>query len=163
MFPHFPNRNRLKLDFTKWSYNFDTYYNYYIDARKNKLANDDIPRLYVYKIVNSNFDIPSHLELPYNTRKIISKIRCSNHVLEIEKGRHTNTPRESRLCENGEVEDEGHFLLNCVIYQPLRELHFIQADNIHDLLNMEEQPKLGENLISSFQLRERLLNGRGRE
>ena len=99
-------------------------------------------------------------------RKIISKIRCSNHVLEIEKGRHTKTPREGRLCkicENGEIEDEGHFLLNCVVYQTLREMYCIYVDNIHDLLNMEEQSQLAGYLISSFQLRERLLNGRRRE
>ena len=141
-------------------------FEYYKNAWKNKLVNDDLPRLQVYKIVNSNFDTPKHLELPYTMRKIISKIRCSNHVLEIEKGRHTKTPREGRLCkicENGEIEDEGHFLLNCVVYQTLREMHCIYADNIHDILNMEEQSQLAGYLISSFQLRERLLNGRGRE
>ena len=139
---------------------------YFKNAWKNKLRNEDLPRLQVYKIVNSNFDIPKHLELPYAKRKIISKIRCSNHVLEIEKGRHTKTLREARLCNicvNGEIEDEGHFLLNCQVYRNLREMHSIHADNIHDILNMEDQSKLGGYLISSFQLRERLLNGRGRE
>ena len=127
-----------------------------------------MPRLNVYKIVNSNFDTHKHLELPYYMRKIISKIRCSNHVLEIEKGRHTKpkTPPEVRfckICENGEIEDEVHFLLNCEVYQNMREKFSIEFNNIYDFLNMDEQSQLAEYLLSSFQLRERLLNGRGRE
>ena len=143
-------------------------YEYYINSWKNKLANEEIPRMNVYKVINSNFDTHKHLELPYKLRKVISKIRCSNHALEIEKGRHTRpkTPREARLCkicENGEVEDETHFLLYCEVYQNLRETYDIHFDNIYDLLNTNEQIQLANYLTSTVQLRERLLNGRGRE
>ena len=159
--------NLIEIDDTQFPHKSKTNISkYFTNVWKNKLANDDLPRLQVYKIVNSNFETPNHLELPYIKRKIISKIRCSNHVLEIEKGRHTRTPREARLCkicEMGEIEDEGHFLLNCETYQTLKEFHSIHAENICDLLNMEDQSKLGGYLISAFQLREQLLNGRGRE
>ena len=54
-------------------------------------------------------------------RQALTKFRLSNHVLNIEKGRHTNpkTPKEARFCPfcPKKVEDEIHFLLNCPIYR----------------------------------------------
>ena len=139
---------------------------YYITNWKSKLASQDLPRLQVYKLLNNDFSLPKHLGLPYHMRKIITKIRCSNHTLAIEKGRHTKTPREERfceLCEEGAIEDESHFLLNCTTYQPIRELYNVNLENISDLLNMENQAQLAKYLLSSFELRKRLSNGRGRE
>ena len=74
---------------------------YFEDNWKNKLLNEDISRLATYKTINSNFTLPKHLGLPHHLRKIISRIRCSNHSLAIEKGRQTNpkTPRENSLCQ----------------------------------------------------------------
>ena len=139
---------------------------YYKTTWKNKLTNQNLPRLQVYKLINSEFTAPKHLDLPYHMRKIISKIRCSNHQLEIEKGRHTKTPREDRICKTcagGAIEDENHFLLECLTYKPLREMYNMNADNIRDFLNTENQLELAKYLISSFELRERLAKGRGRE
>ena len=67
---------------------------------KNKLLNEDISRLSTYKTLNHDFTIPKHLGLPYHLRKVISRIRCSNHPLAVEGGRQKNpkTPREDRLC-----------------------------------------------------------------
>ena len=99
-------------------------------------------------------------------RKIISKIRCSDHQLEIEKGRHSKTPREDRICKtcaSGAIEDEKHFLIECVTYMPLREMYNMNDDNIRDFLDTENQVQLAKYLISSFELRERLANGRSRE
>ena len=83
---------------------------------KNKLQNEDISRLRTYKTLNTDFTPPKHLGLSYENRKVISRIRCSNHPLAIEKGRQKKpqTPREERiciLCNEGVVEDElrkGH-------------------------------------------------------
>ena len=35
----------------------------------------------------------------FQIRKAITKIRCSDHVLEIEKGRHRKIPRADRICK----------------------------------------------------------------
>ena len=141
-------------------YNIEEYYK---NAWKNKITNEDIPRLEVYKLINSEFTTAKHLELSFPIRKIISKIRCSNHPLEIEKGRHSKTPREERFCKNcqdGTVETESHFLLNCSTYQPLRDLFNMQANNTIDFLHTENQMQLGMFLLSAFKLRERLIYGR---
>ena len=138
---------------------------YFENNWKNKLLNEDISRLITYKTINSNFTLPKHLGLPYHLRKIISRIRCSNHPLAIEKGRQTNpkTPRENRLCQlcNEEViEDEEHFLLNCPVYTDLRNHHQMDSHNISDVLNMENQYQLAQYLLSAFELRQRLIWGR---
>ncbi len=135
---------------------------------KNKLFNEDISRLNTYKTINSDFTLPKHLGLPYTFRKVISRLRCSNHSLAIEKGRYTNpkTPREERLCvfcNEGAIEDEGHFLLKCPIYTNLRDHYQINFDNVPDFLNMDDQFQLAKYLLSAFELRERLLWGRVRE
>ena len=90
-------------------------------------------------------------------RKIISKIICSDHTLEIEKGRHLNIPRAERICKlcmEGVIEDEVHFLLKCETYQPLREKYHMYADNIYDFLTTENQENLAKYLIDAFKLRE---------
>ena len=79
-------------------------------------------------LTNGDFTTAKHLGLPYLYRKVISKIRCSNHPLAIEIGRQKNpkTPREERICtvcEENAIEDEEHFLSKCPTYSILREHH----------------------------------------
>ena len=141
---------------------------YFEDGWKNRLINEDISRLTTYKTLNSDFALPGHLGLPYRLRKVISRIRCSNHSLEIERGRHTNpkTPRENRLCrlcDGRDVEDEGHFLLNCPIFTELRHHHGMDFVSVPDILNMENQYQLAQYLLSAFELRQRLIWGRAGE
>ena len=60
-----------------------------------------------------------------NERTMISKIRISAHKLAIEDGRYLNIPKHKLICTacyTGEVEDEEHFLLNCSLYKPLRQV-----------------------------------------
>ena len=59
----------------------------------------------------------------FENRKATTKIRCSDHCLEIEKGRHKNIPRVERICkvcDKSEIETEEHFLQKCKKYDPLR-------------------------------------------
>ena len=60
-------------------------------------------------------------------RQSFTKFRLSNHVLNIEKLRHTTpkTSKENRFCPfcPKRVEDEVHFLLECPIYRiPRKEM-----------------------------------------
>ena len=141
---------------------------YFINNWKNKLENEDISRLKTYKVINNDFTLPKYLGLPYQLRKVISRTRCSNHPLAIEKGRQKNPkiPREERLCklcDEGTVEDENHFLLNCTTYTFFRNHHQMNFQNISDMINMDDQRKLAQFLNSAFELRERLLWGRRRD
>ena len=92
--------------------------------------------------------------LPYENRKVISQLRCSNHPLAIEKGRQKRPkiPREERiciLCDNQVIEDEEHFLLRCDTYSILREEYRMNFENIPDMLNTDDQYQLSKYLISS--------------
>ena len=143
-------------------------HSYFVNNWKNKLLSEDISRLIVYKAINDDFTLPRYLGLPYQSRKVISRTRCSNHPLAIEKGRHTNpkTPRQERfckLCDDQVVEDEDHFLLKCTTYTHLRDHYQINHDNVPDFLNMENQSLLAKYLLSAYELRERLLFGRVRD
>ena len=54
-------------------------------------------------------------------RQALTKLRLSNHTLNIERGRYTVpiTPKEQRFCPfcPDKVEDEIHFLLSCPVYR----------------------------------------------
>jgi len=59
-------------------------------------------------------------------RSTICKFRISSHNLAIERGCHSNTPRNNCLCLScyiGAAEDEVHFL---ILVQPMNQLenHF---------------------------------------
>jgi hypothetical protein len=52
-------------------------------------------------------------------RQLFTQMRISAHSLQVEKGRHNNTLREHRICRfcnNGSIEDEMHFVLDCPKY-----------------------------------------------
>ena len=48
---------------------------------------------------------------------VISKLRASSHILEIERGRYTKpkVPPHLRLYKLCNVEDEEHFVTECVL------------------------------------------------
>jgi hypothetical protein len=55
-----------------------------------------------------------------------SKIRVSDHSLEIESGRYKNITKEERICKNcnlNEIGDEYHFFLKCTANHSLRILY----------------------------------------
>ena len=59
-------------------------------------------------------------------RCALSRLRCSSHVLEIEKGRHKDILMADRVCPLCKVddkfvlEDEQHFVMCCPSYEDLR-------------------------------------------
>ena len=62
-------------------------------------------------------------------RTALTKLRISNHVLMIEKGRHQNMDRDARFCPfcPNRIEDEKHFLITCPIYGHLRAQLYSEA------------------------------------
>ena len=61
----------------------------------------------------------------FTLRKIITKFRCSDHCLEIEKGRHIKLKLEERICKlcKSDIETELHFIQDCPAYSDIRS-HF---------------------------------------
>jgi hypothetical protein len=70
----------------------------------------------------------SYLQVITNVqlRQSLSRLRCSNHRLEVECDRHAklkSIPRRNRvcrLCSLGAVEDEDHLLLVCPAHHDIR-------------------------------------------
>lgn len=85
----------------------------------------DRPFLRTYCLFKSNFESESYLiqvkDVRY--RSAISKLRCSSHTLEIERGRYNNPPvpaplRICKICNL--VEDEEHFVTKCALNETER-------------------------------------------
>ena len=91
---------------------------------KSALNNPDLSRLIFYKNIKTIFGMEGYLKIQnFQQRRLIAKLRCSDHALEIEKGRHRKILRQERICKfcgNGEIEDEEHFLIKCRVYYPLK-------------------------------------------
>ena len=87
-----------------------------------------------------------HVTNPYQ-RCALAQYRLSSHNLGIETGRHTKPPKpqEQRLClycKNGCVDDEIHFLSECVIHTETRQWFISninsQIDGYEDLSAKEK-------------------------
>ena len=71
-------------------------------------------------------------------RNALSKLRLSNHKLNIEVGRHKRIAKENRFCPFcvDNIEDEVHFLIECELYKNSREnlweeLHLVNPNFIY--------------------------------
>ena len=133
----------------------------YCEAWSNDLLTLETTRMDFYRKLKTNFEFEDYLRLEdFEKRKTIAKLRCSNHSLEIEKGRHQRPKIERiericRQCNEGAIETEEHFLLECRKYDSLREKHDLKTLNCIKQF-MHETPKdaLGEYLIDAFSARE---------
>ena len=68
-------------------------------------------------------------EIPVKERTALTKLRLSNHLLMIEKGRHLKISRDQRFCPfcPNIIENEKHFLITCPQYKHLRQELFNQV------------------------------------
>ena len=81
-------------------------------------------------------------------------MRCSNHQLEIEKGRHKNIIRQDRLCKvcpDRVIESEEHFMRKCTFYIRHRKKYQIDPDLSYEtILKNVEPEQLGRYLFETF-------------
>lgn len=117
-------------------------------------------RLTFYKSIKSEFKVEEYLKTPiFQHRKAITKIRCSDHPLEVEKGRHLNIPRENRICKIcplREMETEHHFLIRCPFFDRLKIKHGLpHTEQIKNFVNNTEHNKLGQYLTEAFDMRKK--------
>ncbi|CAB3993421.1 Hypothetical predicted protein [Paramuricea clavata] len=95
----------------------------YLTFWKHKLENSS--KLTFYSTFKTDHNLENYLVFikdPHK-RRCLSRLRVSNHDLQIEIGRYQNIPREERLCKicnSGEVENETHLLLSCKAYEQSR-------------------------------------------
>ena len=93
---------------------------------------------------------PSHyLDLTTRTseRRVLTKLRISNHKLMIELGRYNQISRDNRLCQicgSNQIEDEIHFLFHCSKYSILRDNFY---NKIQALIPNIRQLSVNEQII----------------
>ena len=78
------------------------------------------PILRTYRYIKSSFRTEPYLYLVNDQRyrRAISQLRCSSHILNVEKGRYTRprTPLDERLCNMCNCVDDGlHFITACAV------------------------------------------------
>ena len=98
---------------------------------------------------------------------MISKFRCSDHMLEIGVGRRKKIVESERRCQvcMGDVESEVHFLAGCPPYQKLRLKYFGQniQDNTADIMKCSTKVasfNLANYLSKAYDIREHCLKMR---
>jgi hypothetical protein len=104
----------------------------------NKLSKlDQKSKIYLFSNLKQNSLVESYLSISnFEYRKLITKLRISEHNLLIEKGRHLNMPREQRFCSHCKcVDDEKHFLLHCTINSELRSSFLNILNNENQIFN----------------------------
>ena len=137
---------------------------------------EDNPLLRTYVLFKRRFALSSHLIHVKNNlyRNAISKIRCSSHLLHIERGRHNRpkTALEKRVCAfcSTMIENEIHFICDCSIYTNIRTTFFSKVISLFpnfEYLNSQEKFKflsrnetpilltwLGQFILNAFELRD---------
>lgn len=125
------------------SYVKDKSLNYYTNLNYVKLSNlNNQNKIFLYKSLKSDFEKEFYLTYSnFETRKLISKFRISDHSLEIETGRYKKIPRVQRICQfcdNNNLDDEAHFFFTCELNKQLRNSLFFDFDiplnNNHSIL-----------------------------
>ena len=96
-------------------------------------------------------------------RACLSRFRCSAHALRVERDRHlpaaVKPPRHLRtclICASDNVEDEGHFIFHCPLYDSLRlqyaDLFSTVCLDVSSFLS-QDQDKIARFLYACFELR----------
>lgn len=118
----------------------------FMDTLKHSL-NNDVGKLRTYAIFKQTFCRETYFNVlkDKNVRICFTNLRISSHKLQIELGRYKNISVDKRLCtlcNNGDVEDEIHFVTVCNKYDSLRNI-FYNAINDKNLYfaNMQHKDK----------------------
>ena len=80
-------------------------------------------KLRTYCLIKSEYRIEAYLTSIANraNRKVLAKLRCSNHPLLIEVGRHHEMDVDTRKCSLCDrIEDEIHFVTEYQLYADTR-------------------------------------------
>ena len=133
-----PSSRRFVADFENTIYeNFVTNWSARINSNvgtsgrgRNKLRS--------YKTFKQSYIVENYCKiiLPVRHRAAFSKFRCGVAPIRIETGRYEGLPEEARLCPFCNVlENEMHVIMNCRVYDDLREPLLAKAVNCNPTFN----------------------------
>ena len=140
-----------------------TIWNYFISHWNTTIRDQSTEKkLGFYEKTKPTFTRNQYLKMPdFRDRQRLTKLLCSDHALEIERGRHSDTSREKRVCTTcqlGKVEDEEHFLMECPAYAALRTSILGQTYNQNirpeDLIQTVPPTTLTKYIKAALELRE---------
>ena len=132
----------------------------------NTSVSGQINKLRVYKLIKQSFTSEPYLDhlKDFHSRKMITKFRCSDHTLEIERRRHKKLKLEDRKCQicNYGIETEKHFLQECPGYASIRNKYFgkVSSNFYLEILQCKERStsyKLLNYLSKALRLRDEML------
>ena len=100
-----------------------------IKDREQKLWRLEVeqkPKLRLYANLKTNLELELYLgHENFWHRRLFTMLRSGTNSLRIETGRWKKEPLDKRVCDiclsQNQVEDEMHFLLDCVVYNAARE------------------------------------------
>jgi hypothetical protein len=100
-----------------------------------KITNTNSSKYTMYRNLNPTLTQPSFYKMNIREQYRIAttRLRTGSHRLKIETGRWARLPRENRLCECGEVQDEIHVLEHCTLLA--EERINLSIPNIIDTMN----------------------------
>ena len=116
--------------------------------REESRNNNGRNKLRTYCLFKSSYVIESYVEciLSRAHRSSFAKFRCGVAPIGIELGRYTNTPLNDRICRQcniGSIESESHVLLDCILYQDIRDSLFVSlSSQIVDFNTFSDKDKL---------------------
>ena len=123
-------------------------------------------RLDFYKTIKTELRRETFLDvLNFEQRRTLTKLRCSDHTLEIEKGRHKGikdrTKRICPTCPYHTIENEEHFIYKCNSYNHLRLKYNVGRETIKDLFSENLCTNFANYVIECFKYRDEIQPGRG--
>lgn len=131
-----------KLVKQKLTNSFNTYWN----KEKINLVFSNKGKLDTYFSLKSCFGKEKYLFIKdFSIRQSICKLRISAHPLNIEAGRYKKIPRSDRKCtkcSNEDIEDEKHFMIDCIFYENYRKPFFGSISHYNqNFKNMSNEAK----------------------
>lgn len=128
----------------------------YISFWKTKLHKDDdnsIGKLRTYRTIKSAYKIESFLIYNFDksATQTFMKIRISNSKLFIEEGRFQKIPVNERICKlcNNGIEDEVHFITNCISLESIRaNLFLMLSDIVPSFIHLSNEEKFNFIMMS---------------
>ena len=123
------NSNNIKLEelevvnFRKEKFNISKKINRHLKEEYEKKFFEKLQslneksKIFLYSRIKTKYDIDEYyLKTTFENRKNVTKMKISDHYLEVERGRYKRIKREDRICQFcdlREIDDENHFFFSC--------------------------------------------------
>ena len=97
-----------------------------MENRKRSVRQSEGTKFKTYCELNPDLSmhpVYSDKDIPDYQRVSFTRLRVSSHLLKVETGRWSRTPRENRTCDcnNTSIQDERHVITECELHADLRD------------------------------------------